>query len=177
MSNSQISTRLAFHKIDDATRALLRDNKDFLLSQLPEVLDGFYQHVSAFSQTSSFFTSRDHMSGAKSAQIKHWAMILDGTFDSNYEASVNRIGEVHNKIGLDPSWYLGGYNALVNGMHQAIAQNLPSRAPANPAIDSLLKEQNIDPQDRASERYYPRRVHRYGPRHLRLHRSWKTRPA
>jgi hypothetical protein len=38
---------------------------------------------------------------------------------------VTKIGEVHNKLGLEPRWYIGGYNTLVSGMLSAIAERLP----------------------------------------------------
>jgi methyl-accepting chemotaxis protein len=32
---------------------------------------------------------------------------MDGLFDETYETSINRIGETHHRIGLDPRWYIG----------------------------------------------------------------------
>ncbi len=144
MSNSTLRARLAFHQIDEATSAILREQKDFLLSELPAVLDRFYVLVSGVSETSAYFSGREHMLSAKNAQVKHWSMILDGRFDDHYEASVRRIGEVHNRIGLDPTWYLGGYNALVNGVIEVIHRKMPTRAPSNLVVDRMLKELNID---------------------------------
>src|SRR5690606_5583869 len=119
--NTSMSARLSFNQIDDETRKLLRENKDFLIAELPVVLDAFYEHVVKYPETAAFFSSRDLMMGAKSGQIRHWQTILDGHFDGVYEASIKRIGETHHRIGLDPRWYIGGYNALINGLVQAIA--------------------------------------------------------
>ncbi|WP_213030231.1 protoglobin domain-containing protein, partial [Acinetobacter baumannii] len=51
--------------------------------------------------------------------------ILGGAFDETYEASVNKIGEVHNKLGLEPRWYIGGYNALASDLLEEIALKMP----------------------------------------------------
>ncbi len=123
---STISARLAFNAIDRETAATLLENKAFILGALPGVLDKFYDHVSKFSETAAFFRSRDHMMHAKKMQINHWTLIAEGRFDASYEASVNKIGEVHNKLGLEPRWYIGGYNFLVTGLLEAIAFNLPA---------------------------------------------------
>ena len=64
------------------------------------------------------------MMHAKKMQLQHWAIIMEGRFDETYEASVTKIGEVHNKLGLEPRWYIGGYNALVSGLVNAIAQRM-----------------------------------------------------
>jgi len=142
--NSTIKARLAYNLIDEGTSAVMREYKDFVMAELPGVLDHFYDHVSKFQETAAFFKNRDHMMGAKQAQLRHWSMIMDGRFDESYEASINKIGETHNRIGLDPRWYIGGYNGLVTGLLAVIARKLPSSRTANPQIDRMTKERGID---------------------------------
>ncbi|MGO4717402.1 protoglobin domain-containing protein [Bradyrhizobium sp. 2TAF24] len=125
MTSGSISRRLSFNMIDPATMALLREAKPFVLSELPAVLDVFYEHVARYEETSAFFRSREHMMHAKAMQLRHWGVIMEGEFGETYETSVTKIGEVHNKLGLEPRWYIGGYNALVNGLLEAIAERLP----------------------------------------------------
>jgi methyl-accepting chemotaxis protein len=123
---STIASRLKFNKIDDEVITSLRQSKSFLLSELPPILDSFYDHISKFSETAKFFRNRQHMMHAKEMQLKHWAVIMDGRFDETYEASVTRIGEIHNTLGLEPRWYIGGYNALVSGLVEAIGSRMPA---------------------------------------------------
>src|ERR1700730_6098848 len=123
---STITARLAFNLIDKDTVATLAENKPFILAALPPVLDEFYDHVVKFSETSKFFKNRDHMMHAKQMQLNHWTIIASGRFDQTYEASVTKIGEVHNKLGLEPRWYIGGYNFLVSSLIGAIASKLPT---------------------------------------------------
>jgi methyl-accepting chemotaxis protein len=125
-ANTSMAARLSFNQIDDEARRLLREYKDFLVGELPAVLDGFYNHVVKYPETSAFFRNRDQMTGAKNAQIRHWQTILDANFDGAYEASIKRIGDTHHRIGLDPRWYIGGYNALLNGLMEAIAFRMPA---------------------------------------------------
>jgi methyl-accepting chemotaxis protein len=66
------------------------------------------------------------MMHAKEMQLKHWAIIMEGRFDEAYETSVTKVGEIHNKLGLEPRWYIGGYNALVSGLVEAIALRMPA---------------------------------------------------
>jgi methyl-accepting chemotaxis protein len=143
-SNSTIAARLAYNLIDENTSAIMREYKDFIMSELPGVLDHFYDHVSKFQETAAFFKNRDHMMGAKQAQLRHWAMIMDGRFDESYEASITRIGETHNRIGLGPRWYIGGYSGLVTGLLSVIARKLPASRTANAQIDRMTKERGID---------------------------------
>ena len=99
---SSLATRLAFNHIDAKTVALLKEAREFVIPAMPAILDGFYDHVGRFAETNTYFRNREHMMHAKAMQLKHWAIILEGRFDADYEASVTRIGEVHNKLGLEP---------------------------------------------------------------------------
>jgi methyl-accepting chemotaxis protein len=62
------------------------------------------------------------MMHAKQKQVEHWDHVLDGDFGDAYARSVTRIGEVHYKIELNPTWYISGYNFLLGELLQAIAQ-------------------------------------------------------
>lgn len=126
MLDETLEERLAFNRIDDGTIALLRDNTGNILSILPQVLDRFYDHVSNVSQTRAFFRNEAHMRHARQKQLEHWKIIAEGRFDKEYVASVTRIGEVHNQLGLEPRWYIGGYNFLVTGVVEAISQTMPA---------------------------------------------------
>lgn len=122
---STIQERLRFNMIDQAAVAVLREAKPFILAEMPAILDGFYDHIGRFAETAKFFRNRDHMMHAKKMQLQHWAIIMDGRFDETYETSVTKVGEVHNKLGLEPRWYIGGYNALVSGLVRVIADRMP----------------------------------------------------
>jgi methyl-accepting chemotaxis protein len=123
-SESLIAQRIAYNRLDADMTEMLRLAKPFVLQVMPAILDGFYDHVARFAETSRFFKNREHMMHAKEMQLKHWRIILDGRFDENYEASVTKIGETHNRLGLEPRWYIGGYNALVSDLVGAVALGL-----------------------------------------------------
>ncbi|WP_421979278.1 protoglobin domain-containing protein [Roseibium sp.] len=125
MTDETLQERLAFNRIDEGTIALLRENAATILSILPGVLDGFYVHIGEVSETRAFFRDEAHMRHAKQKQLEHWQIIAEGRFDGDYVASVTRIGEVHNQLGLEPRWYIGGYNFLITGVVDAISRTMP----------------------------------------------------
>jgi methyl-accepting chemotaxis protein len=124
MSNAyEMGKRLEFSGITDETRKTLREFRDQAVAVLPGVLDGFYAHISQFPETKKHFSSPEAMKHAAQKQIDHWAIILTGAFDQSYLDSVRRIGEVHNKLGLEPQWYIGAYGFIANGMISSIVSN------------------------------------------------------
>ncbi|WP_269582107.1 globin-coupled sensor protein [Roseibium sp. Sym1] len=123
--NSEIDTRterLKFIGLDVSDCRLLSENKSQILNILPDVLEAFYKNVVCFPETKQFFRDDNHIDHAKNAQLQHWGIILDADFNDNYFQSVTAIGEVHNKLGLEPRWYIGAYCFLVNGLCERLCQ-------------------------------------------------------
>ena len=79
---------------------------------LPGILDGFYRHVTKAPQLSSLIGN--DIPRLKAAQGSHWARLFNGRFDHEYMKGVRAIGMVHSKIGLEPRWYIGAYNFVLN---------------------------------------------------------------
>jgi len=115
-----------FHGISAETCEDLRANKAYIMRALPAALDAFYAHIADFPDAVRFFSDHEHMMHAKTMQLRHWDLITDGKFDEAYFASVTKIGEVHNRIGLEPRYYIGGYNFLLAHMVTAIARDMSS---------------------------------------------------
>jgi len=118
--------RASFHGITEQTCEDLRANKAYIMRTLPAALDAFYAHIADFPDAARFFKNRDHMLHAKEMQLRHWDLITNGHFDEAYFASVTKIGEVHNRIGLEPRYYIGGYNFLLAHMVTSIARDMTS---------------------------------------------------
>lgn len=105
-------TRLRFMRIDAETGELLREFWKIAKPALPQILDGFYQHVTSEPKLAMLVGS--DIPRLKSAQGSHWERLFNGRFDCAYMDGVRRIGLMHNKIGLEPRWYIGGYNFVLS---------------------------------------------------------------
>ena len=99
--------RMNFMRITEATSAALREFWPIVEKALPGVLDGFYRHLSGEPRLAGLVGSQAPR--LKGAQAAHWARLFNGRFDEAYVQSVRTIGQVHNRIGLEPRWYIGGY--------------------------------------------------------------------
>lgn len=114
--SSDIQRRLEFLGINESVRSTLREFKPIAARALGPILDGFYVHLGEWSDLMKMFGSHERMNYAKQKQIDHWMNILNGTFDESYVESVTKIGMTHNRLGLEPRWYIGGYNFIGAGL-------------------------------------------------------------
>jgi Protoglobin/Methyl-accepting chemotaxis protein (MCP) signalling domain len=104
--------RLRFMGITDETGALLREMWKIIEPKLPTILDDFYRHVTKEPRLAEMIGSDQQR--LKAAQGSHWARLFNGRFDEEYMRGVRTIGHIHNKIGLEPRWYIGGYNYVLS---------------------------------------------------------------
>lgn len=119
-----LAERLQFSALDPAAIDVLRKHSSFVMAELPGILDNFYTHVRQHSKAAAFFRDRKHMEHAKEMQVRHWRLIAEGRFDASYEQSVTTIGTVHNRLGLEPNFYIAGYGLLLSGLIEAVELRL-----------------------------------------------------
>jgi len=101
--------RLAFLRISPETTAALAAFKPTVAAALDGILDKFYDQLMRRPHLAALFRDSSILSHARQAQKTHWLALLDGTFDEAYVERAQRIGRAHERIGLEPRWYIGGY--------------------------------------------------------------------
>lgn len=130
--DNSLTARLRFMGIGPQEREEMKAFWPRVDRALPQILNEFYGHVSSEPKLAQMVGSKSEQ--LKSAQRKHWEGLFSGKFDEAYFNSVKAIGRVHFLIGLEPRWYIGGYNLIV-----ARLVNLASEAhPLNKARRARL---------------------------------------
>ena len=118
-----INARLRMTKIGTACRSVLAEFSPVLRAALPQLLDAFYGHLAEFPAMAGMFDGPGGLDRARRAQQEHWMKLFSGRFDEAYVASVNRIGAVHSRIGLEPTFYIGAYG-MAAGLMVEIASKI-----------------------------------------------------
>lgn len=122
-----LKTRLEFIQINQETINVLSEYRTDLIEILPGVLEEFYAHIKKWPYLASMFKDDSRMDYARKAQQSHWARLFDGKFDEDYVQSVRKIGLIHSKIGLEPTWYIGAYSFTLNHIYADVAHRFYSR--------------------------------------------------
>ncbi|WP_293610298.1 globin-coupled sensor protein [Ponticaulis sp.] len=125
--NVQLVSRLKFLRLDTTAIATLHKMSATVQEILPGVLEQFYTHVAQHPEVAQFFDSSDRIKFAANRQTEHWKMILKGTFSEDYISSVQQIGSVHARIGLEPQYYLAGYTYLIDETMKLVMKKLSDR--------------------------------------------------
>jgi ABC-type transporter Mla subunit MlaD len=110
-NDGDLSTRLRFMRIGTDDSKLLSEFWQIVEPKLPAILDGFYEHVTSVPHLKAMTGA--NVARLKRAQTVHWQRLFTGALDADYYASVHTIGLAHHKVGLEPRWYIGGYNYVL----------------------------------------------------------------
>jgi ABC-type transporter Mla subunit MlaD len=109
--DGDLGTRARFMRTGDNHATILRSFWPVVEAALPKILDDFYQHVTAQPHLRALLG--DRIPHLKRAQVAHWQRLFVGGLDAAYYDGVHAIGMMHQKIGLEPRWYIGGYNFIL----------------------------------------------------------------
>jgi len=116
---NDLARRLAFLRVDDSAKKSMRDFYGSIEQDVPTLVQHFYDHLSRFEETQSIIDSHSDIETLTRAQREHWKNMFSGDYSDSYVERALSVGRVHDVIGLEPRWYLGGYFMLMEEMLQA----------------------------------------------------------
>lgn len=120
-SGNALGERLDFIGIDAPVMARMKALKPVLMAALPSALQAFYDRLLTQPKMKAMFTSSEMVDHARERQHAHWDLISDGIYDEDkYLKAANHVGQVHARLGLEPSWYIGGYACIAQHLVAAV---------------------------------------------------------
>ena len=97
--------------IDAAASEDIRTAWLILDPHMESIFAAFYSRWGQEPKLAALVRGRiDHL---KKAQYDHWKRLFSARFDKEYFESVRRVGLAHVRIGLEPHWYIAGYNNVL----------------------------------------------------------------
>jgi hypothetical protein len=137
--------RLSPRVIDKRTQATLRAFRPTLEARLSEIVSDFQAYVDRYPECRALFESEQGRNCITGTQGRHWLALFDGAFDDSYFAQATRIGQAHERAGLEPRWYMGAYCHVLNQIVQLAVetyQDDPARLAAT--VQAITRVVEID---------------------------------
>jgi diguanylate cyclase (GGDEF)-like protein/PAS domain S-box-containing protein len=100
----------------------------------------FYQHLLSFPHLRTLLPDEQSLVKLRKSQADYFLGLTAGDYGADYVAHRRRIGQVHQRIGLQPEWYIGAYRKYLADLMPLLWQRLdgqPERFLA--CYNSLLK--------------------------------------
>lgn len=135
-----IEERKSYLLITDEDAKRMMSLKPLAEAKTDEIMDKLYEHFVSYATTKSFLQSEKHIKNLKSAQRKFFMALIDGNYDQSYLDSRLSVGRTHERIGLEPEWYIGAYSRYINLIMPYIFDEFKSKPQAIiQHISSLIK--------------------------------------
>jgi signal transduction histidine kinase len=140
MDDQEQKKRQAFLGITEQDAENVRSLRAIFVHHAKQFAERFYQHLLAHAHTAALLKDPEQLERLKTLQAEYFARLLEGVFDEAYFEGRLRVGHAHQRVGLEPVWYLGAYNQYIQLTFplfaQAFGENLPQ---ALPTLLSLVK--------------------------------------
>ena len=147
---SEMEKRIGFFALDADNYRMFPRIARSLRKLAPGALARFYDRVARNSHTAKFFPTRSMIDSASSKQLAHWVDLFEDNangLSDNYHKRASHIGDVHARIGLEPTWYTGGYATILEDVIHSLlssgATGLLTRGKAK-EIGTLVKLAILD---------------------------------
>ena len=111
--NIERASLLAFFDLRDEDVARLTDLRPMLEKHADSLVEAFYRHLLSFPETRGLLRDPKVTERLLGEQRAYLMSLSDPVIDDAYLAQRRHIGEVHERIGLAPTWYLGAYSLYI----------------------------------------------------------------
>jgi diguanylate cyclase (GGDEF)-like protein/PAS domain S-box-containing protein len=139
LDQEEVEARKAFLELGEDDVGALRDIHALLDTQRDAFSDRFYAHLLAFPQLRALLGTGAE-ARLRHVQASYFSSLTAGDYGQDYIRERLRVGVTHQRIGLDPKWYIGAYRKYLSELHEILWRRLhgqPERFRA--AVEAALK--------------------------------------
>jgi methyl-accepting chemotaxis protein len=112
----ELDRRRRYLRIEEADMERLSAVRDVTTQQVKAVVERFYEHLLHNPETRAHFKTERHIHNVKRTQTLYFTELFEGKCDIDYLRDRLRVGRTHERIGLDPQWYIGAYCIYMNNL-------------------------------------------------------------
>lgn len=120
--NITFEQRLSYYQIGESRRAVLKEFQPQLMKKVPKILNDFYNFITVHPVSKDKFSGMA-LEGVKRLQLEHWQTLFAGNFDEEYAQRSIEIGQIHERIGITPFLYMGGYTFILNQLTDFVIES------------------------------------------------------
>jgi signal transduction histidine kinase len=175
---AEFSSRMAFLGLTPEDAERLAALQPVFQQHARDFAERFYQHLLAHPHTAAYLRDPAQLERLKQLQADYFAALLEGVFDETYREGRTRVGHAHQRVGLEPVWYLGAYNQYVQITFPLFVQALGGDVEKMlPHLLSLMKVIFLD-IGLALDTYFAEATEKYRRRNDELQKAlglyWQT---
>lgn len=116
IDDTEADLRKAYLELGDTDGQLLREASSHLLSYQDQFTDGFYAHLDAFGEMRALLSAGQTRNNLKRTLADYFGLLMSGDYGRDYVLNRLRVGLAHQRVGLEPKWYIGAYRKQLSSL-------------------------------------------------------------
>jgi signal transduction histidine kinase len=160
--------RFAFSQLEDSDLELLAGLRPLFESVADEFIDAFYAHLEEFEEPRRLFSAPETKSRLMRTQREYLLGLCRPSRGAEFYAERRRIGEAHDRVGLEPRWYLGAYSFFLSFLAPKIISDAGDDIERGLAAANAFQKLLIFDATVAMEAYVERQRHELEHLNLKL---------
>jgi rsbT co-antagonist protein RsbR len=138
LDERELASRRAFFEITDEDLRRLGALRPLAQKHAEAVIEGLYELFLEHPESRGFFPDVATVHRVKSLQRQYFTGLFSGVCDLDYVEDRLRVGSAHERLGVAPKWYIGGYSRYLGLLFDRFFAEL-DLAQAKSAYRSLQK--------------------------------------
>lgn len=135
----ELARRRAIFELEDDDLARLLSLRPLAERWMAEIVDEFYGLLLRHPGTHRFLTDAALVRRLKQTQSVYLLELFDGRCDLAYVENRLRVGAAHERIGLEPKWYIAAYRNYLSLFHVRLEREISDQDEARRAFQSVCK--------------------------------------
>jgi len=137
--NNDVNVLKLFYSFKAEDERRLASAKEFAEESSRRIIDEFYRHVLAFSETGKLLADPRVLERATAAQKVLLADMTGGKYDTNYFNDRIRVGSTHQRVKLAPKWYVGSVSYYLDLLAEELLARIKNPREAFNLYRSFVK--------------------------------------
>jgi len=139
LDEDEVRRRRALFCIEEQDLVRIASLRPLAERHMDAVVESFYELLLGHPDTRAFFPDEIAVARVKRLQRSYFLGLFSGRCDLAYAEDRLRVGATHERIGMPPKWYIGAFRKYLSLLLERIVAEIPDRAEAMAAFESLHK--------------------------------------
>jgi rsbT co-antagonist protein RsbR len=144
LDEAELRSRRAFFEITDQDLAALVALRPAAERSSGRIVEGLYQLFLGHEGSRAFLRDPALVARLKKLQHDYFLGLFTGRLDLAYVEDRLRVGAAHERVGLEPKWYIGAYGRYLRLIRQELEREIPDRERFGLAMDAITKVVHFD---------------------------------
>lgn len=129
LDSDEVARRKAFLEFTEKDVARLKELHERFDGDIEFFVEGFYAHLLSFGELGGLLRDEATLERLKRTQTAYFNRLTSGDYGEAYIQDRLRVGAAHERVGLEPKWYIGAYCKYLALMLPRVTQITNDRDP------------------------------------------------